>query len=167
MIFASLVAVLGLNLSVSACQGSSPAVKMNDPENKYFKPDKNRDYLQDTWRPKVFPVPVNPIQGSFPNGISSNKVKVYFRDTIAPVLPSQSGLNTTFRNGRDMVSKRLENYRNSNMGAFRFPAGSGSNLYFWDGKIPPKFLTDVNPIDGTNENALKISDFITLIHSSL
>ena len=64
-----------------------------------------------------------------------------------------------------MLYQRLDNYKKSNMGAFRFPAGSGSNIYFWDGNIPDEFLIEINPIDATQSWALQVSEFATFIDS--
>lgn len=156
---------LGFPIFTDACQRFSSFSEPGNAGIAYKKPDQHRDFLQDTWKPRTFSCPPNPLTINWTNGISTHKVTINLLDTLAPVLLTQFGLNTTFRSGSDMVSKRMDNYRNSNMGAYRFPAGSGSNLYFWDGKIPSKFLTKVNPIDGTDKDALKIKDFVTLVHS--
>ncbi len=96
---------------------------------------------------------------------ANSTVTILLEDTIAPVLATQLGLNTTFRSGTDMVKKRLGNYRVSNMKAYRFPAGSGSNTYFWDGKPPKDFLIALNPIDGTKSKNLNIDEFVGFIDS--
>ncbi len=124
-----------------------------------------QNYFMKTWEAKNFPVPEQTIPLTLDEGTLFDSIKIFPLDTIAPFLPTQLGLNTTFRSGSDMVNKRLDNYRNSNMGAFRFPAGSGSNKYFWDGNIPDDFLIEINPINATQSSALKIHEFVNFIDS--
>jgi len=125
----------------------------------------NRNFYLDNWQSKSF----NSSQKGTPvlleTGNSGYKITLFVNDSIAPILPTQLGLNTTFRSGSDMVNKRLDKYRNSGMGSFRFPAGSGSNIYFWDGNIPNKFLININPINGTATSSLKIDEFVAFIDS--
>ena len=53
------------------------------------------------------------------------------------------------------------------MGAYRFPAGSGSNLYFWDGNVPDEFLIDIdNTIDGQVSKDLNIDEFVAFLDST-
>ena len=56
---------------------------------------------------------------------------------VAPVLSTQFGVNTTFRNGSDQRTR--SSLYNGITNTLRFPAGSGSNTYFWDGNIPTTF----------------------------
>jgi hypothetical protein len=123
------------------------------------------NYFFDNWKPKSFTPPENCRDILFENGNANYSVSIFPEDTIAPVISSQLGLNTTFRSGTDMVKKRLDNYRISNMGAYRFPAGSGSNIYFWDGNPPKDFLIKFNPIDGTKSKSLNIHEFVEFIDS--
>ena len=123
------------------------------------------DFYLENWKSKQYNVPEQTIQIELQNGESTSKIKIFPSDTVAPFLPTQLGLNTTFRSGSDMLYERLDNYKISNMGAFRYPAGSGSNIYFWDGNIPDKFLLDFNPIDGTKSSALKPNEFAVFIDS--
>jgi hypothetical protein len=130
-----------------------------------LKAQETLGYFLDTWKPKIFMPSANPVISNYEEAPSFFTIHIYPDDLLAPVLPTQLGLNTTFRSGSDMYKKRLDNYRNSYMGAYRFPAGSGSNIYFWDGKIPEKFLIDINPIDGTDRNALQVHEFVAFIDS--
>ncbi len=123
------------------------------------------NYFFDHWKPKSFSAPESSRDISFKTGNTNNSITIFTNDTVAPVLATQLGLNTTFRSGTDMATKRLNNYRISNMKAFRFPAGSGSNIYFWDGNAPDKFLIDFNPIDGTKSKNLNIEEFVAFIDS--
>jgi len=71
---------------------------------------------------------------------------------IAPVLKTQFGVNSNMRSGDGLVDRA---HLYEQMGAFRFPAGSGSNQYFWDGNIPDTFLIPVNAYSGTYWKFLK------------
>lgn len=84
---------------------------------------------------------------------------------LAKVLPTQFGVNSNFRSGDGIYTDgiRLPLYKKAHLGAFRFPAGSGSNIYFWDGNIPNNFLIDVNAIDGTKSNAMKVETFVDFV----
>lgn len=78
--------------------------------------------------------------------------------TVAPVLRTQIGVNSNMRSG-DGLLDRVSLY--SNFGAFRFPAGSGSNQYFWDGNVPDTFLIPVNALSGTYWKFLKPHNYLT------
>lgn len=78
---------------------------------------------------------------------------------VAPVLPTQFGVNTTFRNGSDQRTR--SSLYNGIITTMRFPAGSGSNTYFWDGNIPSStnnyydqqgLEQSVTGINGANSN---------------
>ncbi|MCF6358348.1 MAG: T9SS type A sorting domain-containing protein [Draconibacterium sp.] len=131
----------------------------------YTVAQQSPNYFFDDWKPKIFRIPEKTERIEFESGNSNYSVSIFQDDTIAPVLATQLGLNTTFRSGTDMVKKRLDNYRFSKMKAFRFPAGSGSNIYFWDGNTPDDFLIDFNPIDGTKSKNLNIEEFVAFIDS--
>ncbi|TDN96638.1 T9SS type A sorting domain-containing protein [Sunxiuqinia elliptica] len=126
---------------------------------------KTLGFWEKTWSPKTFTSPDSTSILTLSTGDAPYTIKINSQDTIAPFLPTQLGLNTTFRSGSDMYHERIDNYRRANMGAFRFPAGSGSNIYFWDGNIPDNFLIDINPIDGTSKKALKLTEFLAFIDS--
>ncbi len=123
------------------------------------------NFFRETWKAKTFSDPTESIQKQLPSGSTETTISISPADTLTPVLPVQLGLNTTFRSGTEMLTERLYNYKNSGMGAFRFPAGSGSNTYFWDGNIPDKFRITVDPIDGTKASDLNISEFVAFIDS--
>ena len=127
----------------------------------------NRNFYLDGWKAKNFETPATTVKKTFQSGSASTTITLDPADTLGPVLPTQLGLNTTFRSGSEMFTERLDNYTNSGMGAFRFPAGSGSNLYFWDGNIPDEFLIDINnTIDGTVSNDLNIDEFVGFLDST-
>ena len=86
---------------------------------------------------------------------------------VAPVLPTQFGVNTTFRNGNDQRSRA--SLYNGVVTSLRFPAGSGSNLYFWDGNTPSTYkqyidknnvVQTVIPINALNSVNMTPSTFI-------
>ena len=123
------------------------------------------NFFRETWKAKSFSFPVQSVKKQLPGGSAGTIISIFPDDTLAPILPVQLGLNTTFRSGTEMYTKRLQNYKNSGMGTFRFPAGSGSNVYFWDGNIPDKFQITVDPIDGTKSSDLNIEEFVAFIDS--
>ncbi len=84
-------------------------------------------------------------------------VSIHANDTIAPVLSTQFGINTTFRSENSLVD-RANNYKP--FGSFRFPAGSGSDRFFWDCNIPSSLEMEVNPICGTAGNNLTLENFV-------
>ena len=123
------------------------------------------DFFKETWRAKFFPRPEQSVKKQLSSGAAETIISISPVDTLGPILPTQLGLNTTFRSGTEMYTQRLPNYKKSGMGAFRFPAGSGSNIYFWDGNIPGQFQIPVNPIDGTISSDLNIQEFVAFIDS--
>jgi hypothetical protein len=127
--------------------------------------EKAGNYFLESWVPKTFEKPDKSILIKNQEGDADVKIQLFPEDTIAPFLPVQLGLNATVRSGSDMVKKRLDLYRKSNMGAYRFPLGSGSNLYFWDGKIPEKFLIDINPINAKSPGFMQPEEFVVFIDS--
>ncbi len=109
------------------------------------------------WKPKELTIPENIEWKSLPEGECSNKVTIDKNTVIAPVLHEQLGVNSNFRS-KNTILTRLNLY--GEFGAFRFPAGSGSNQYFWDGNIPDTFLIDFNAYSGTSPNFLDINHFL-------
>lgn len=131
--------------------------------------DKNdeRNYFLNNWEPRNYNVPddfINPKVRAYNSTVA---IVINAADTIAKVLSTQFGANTTFRNGDGMLNDgiRFPMYEKSGLGSYRFPAGSGSNIYFYDGNIPNEFLIDINPIDGTKSSALKVESFAKFIDS--
>ncbi len=135
--------------------------------NKYFfdnfkleyQPTDLKDVKElDTWQPKVFKLPIKKIYVSLKNNYKQHiKIRINVDDTIAPVLATQIGVNSNFRSKNSLVQRA---YLYKYFGAFRFPAGSGSNIYFWDGNIPQKFAISVNAYSGTSKKFLDSRHFI-------
>ncbi len=91
--------------------------------------------FQENWKARHYSVPAATTSKSLSTSTSPNvTVSVNISTVIAPVLSTQFGMNTTFRNGPDQLDR--SHLYNGIIGSMRFPAGSGSNTYFWDGNIP-------------------------------
>lgn len=87
---------------------------------------------------------------------------------IAPVLTSQFGVTTTFRNGNTQI-QRQKLYSAAGINVLRFPGGSGSNQYFWDGNIPTNVSVKFKAYNGTTTEYLSPEEFVrfkTAIHSN-
>lgn len=116
------------------------------------------------WKAKTFSIPTTTTPVVLPTtGTATAIVTVAVLDTLGKVLPTQLGTNTTFRsnNANSKIINRVGLYKSSGMGTYRYPAGSGSNTFFWDGVAPTNTLQykvndgttqSVNPIIGTNPN---------------
>lgn len=96
-------------------------------------------------------------------------VSVETATVVAPVLATQFGVNTTFRNGSDQRTRG--SLYDGIVKALRFPAGSGSNTYFFDGNIPVDFedyydqtnvlksVSAINALSGSNMTPAVFSNF--------
>jgi len=94
-------------------------------------------------------------------------ITINISSQIAPVLPTQFGVNTNFRDGSDQRTR--SGLYNGVINSMRYPAGSGSNAYFWDGIIPSLLknyydntgvLQSVTGINGANPNYMTPDIFI-------
>jgi len=83
---------------------------------------------------------------------TNTTISIDTTQVIAPVLATQIGVNANFRSGNSLVN-RSGLY--TNFGAFRYPAGSGSDMYFWDGNIP----SYTNGYSGTNNRFLDAAHY--------
>ena len=70
---------------------------------------------------------------SLSNQSTNVQVHIDTSQVIAPVLATQIGVNANFRSKNSLVNR---SHLYEHFGAFRYPAGSGSDMYFWDGNIP-------------------------------
>jgi hypothetical protein len=52
------------------------------------------------------------------------------------------------------------------MGSFRYPAGSGSNQYFFDCNIPDEFAIDVNAYCGTSSKYTDPEHYVEFLHNA-
>jgi hypothetical protein len=126
---------------------------------------RERNFFLETWQAKRIDLPLEYKNGNLSSGVGDATVTIDLQDTINPVLPTQLGVNTTFRSGHSML-ERLDLYNNSGWGAYRFPAGSGSNTYFWGKDIPDTFKINVSPIRGNWPSYLTPADFVQFTKST-
>lgn len=111
----------------------------------------------DEWQPRTFERPVLLQQNTLSDATPNIILTVDTDELLAPVMDTQFGVNSNFRSGNSLV-ERAPLYEG--FGSFRFPAGSGSNLYFWDCNVPENFAIDVNDICGTMGNRLTPENFV-------
>lgn len=118
------------------------------------------------WVPRSFSKPATSTQQTLSTGSPTTEVSIDINNTLAPVLPTQFGVNSNFRSGNSL-SSRAHLYEE--FGSFRFPAGSGSDIYFWDCNIPSSFAIPINGICGTSStaNRLSASDFATFKQNAI
>lgn len=91
--------------------------------------------FSENWKARIYQKPVQVSAKSLASFSTPDAViTVDVANKLAPVLPTQFGANTTFRNGPTQRSR--SSLYNGIITSMRFPAGSGSNTYFWDGNIP-------------------------------
>jgi hypothetical protein len=92
-------------------------------------------YLNE-WKSKTYATPTSSTSNTLSTGVTPDvTITIDTNNVLAKVLPTQFGSNTPFRNGSDQLTRK-DLYTNSGHGIMRFPAGSGSNRYFYDGVIP-------------------------------
>ena len=104
-------------------------------------------YTDQFWKAKAFTTPTSTTVGSFSAGVAPTvTVTVDLTNVVNKVLPTQFGTNTNFRSSSSILT-RLSLYNQPTFGQFRFPAGSGSNQYFWDG-IGPTDTSNMDPTKG-------------------
>jgi hypothetical protein len=134
------------------------------------------NFFEDTWKSRTFTVPGNFLTKteSFSDDVVS--IIIDAADTINKVLPVQFGANITFRSGDGILTEngRIATFDRAGTNVYRYPAGSGSNIYFYDGNIPSSFSTCLdkngnpiswNAIDGTGRKAMKPENFVAFIDS--
>lgn len=139
--------------------------------------DPSRLFFDNTWEPKIFTTPTSFTQKDFLTSGNNSSVTIQVNDEINKINPTILGINSTFRSSNLMATdeSRINLYKNSGWKTFRYPAGSGSNEYFFDGVVPStteahkvKLKSDVpdgpsetiNFIDGSRSKDFKPSDFI-------
>ncbi len=101
---------------------------------------------------KHFLFPVQIIQENLSTQTAVVTINIDTSQVTAPVLATQVGVNSNFRSKNSLVN-RVGLYQN--FGAFRFPAGSGSDMYFWDGNIP----SGLSGYSGTSSRFLDVDHF--------
>jgi len=107
--------------------------------------DQINKFEDDLWKPRFFVEPDSLVITSLQNGTANITVSINNDSILGKVLSTQFGVNANFRSG-DGIVDRSQLYKQ--FGSFRYPAGSGSNIYFWDGNIPDSFAIDFNAYSG-------------------
>ncbi len=132
------------------------------------------NYFEEGWEPRSYTIPTDYKTKDETSFSETVDIYIDISDTIGKVLPTQFGANTTFRSGDGIYTDdfRRTIFKKSNMGAYRYPAGSGSNIYFFDGNTPVSSLIaydksgnelEFKPIDGTKSTAFKVENFAKFI----
>ena len=111
----------------------------------------------DNWTARSFRRPDSIVAQTLTTGTADISVTIKPGDTIAQVFPTQFGVNSNFRSKDGLVDR---SHLYEEFGAFRFPAGSGSNIYFWDCNIPDEFAISVNAYCGTSSKFLDPDHFL-------
>ena len=96
-------------------------------------------FFDNNWQAKVFSIPTTNTVVALPTtGTATTTITLNLVDTLGKVLPTQLGTNTTFRSSSasSNILNRIPLYKSSGMGTYRYPAGSGSNIFFWNGVAP-------------------------------
>ena len=120
----------------------------------------NRQFFKDTWKSKTYQEPETVINRNLSASTNIDAHIIFQPDVIiSKVLPTHFGVNTTFRNGNKQL-ERTNLYTNAGIGSMRYPAGSGSNIYYYDGNIPDDFRIDFNPINGTKSSHMTPELFV-------
>ena len=140
-----------------------------------FSQTKNeRNFFLETWQPRNFTTPSEFLSKTENPSENVVTINIDAEDTLNKVLPVQFGANITFRSRDEILTEdgRLATFNRSGVNSYRFPAGSGSNIYFFDDNIPSSFQTCLDkkgnpiswsPIDGTKNTALKTENFVKFV----
>ncbi|PWD98442.1 sulfatase-like hydrolase/transferase [Marinilabilia rubra] len=125
-----------------------------------FLSGQSDNFFLDKWQQKYYSLPAstNP-QTLLTSNIPDATISIDKSVTINKVLSTHFGVNTPFRNGNDQLD-RTSLYTGAGIGSMRYPAGSGSNKYFFDGNIPSEFLIELNGINGANTNTMTPDLFV-------
>jgi len=125
-----------------------------------IKAQELRQFFNETWQEKTYAIPSAYTAKTLATSNNSD-ASISFNTTavINKVLPTHFGVNTTFRNGNDQLD-RTHLYTNAGIGSMRYPAGSGSNIYFYDGNTPTETRVEFNPIDGTKSTNMTPELFV-------
>ncbi len=117
-------------------------------------------FFEETWQEKTYSLPsVFTPKELLTSNSSDATVSFDINSVINKVLPTHFGVNTTFRNGSDQL-ERTHLYTNAGIGSMRYPAGSGSNIYFYDGNTPSDTRVEFTPIDGTKSTTMTPELFV-------
>ena len=140
---------LRINLQIGSASGT---YYFDDISFEYLPYDLNDIQQFENARTAVFYYEPAANQQTLPVNTASVQITVDTSQVVAPVLDTQIGVNSNFRSRNSLVNR---SYLYESFGAFRFPAGSGSDLYFWDGNVP----ANINGYSGTASNFLDPDHF--------
>lgn len=117
--------------------------------------DPARQFFNQQWIAKNFSIPTQSVL--IPLASSNTVIQKVSLDTSTKhghVLPTHFGVNTPFRNGSNQRTRK--HLYNGTVNVVRFPAGSGSNTYFFDGMIPND-MEDYIDSDGSTKSIMGIN----------
>jgi len=106
-----------------------------------------------------FTLPAQSINTNLSTGSANIIMTVDTTQVLGVLRTTQLGVNTNFRSRNSLVN-RASKY--TGFGAFRYPAGSGSDLYFWDGNVP----SYISGYSGTAFNRLGQSQFLQFVQNT-
>lgn len=122
----------------------------------YYEPVKVSNF--GGWEARKFKYPVGAKKVGLSKGASPDvTISIDPGKVVAEVLPTQFGVNSNMRSGNSMLD-RIPLYEP--FGSFRFPAGSGSNQYFWDGKVPDTFAVFLATHNAKNRQYFSPESFV-------
>jgi len=145
---------LRINLQIGSASGT---YYFDDISFEYFPYELNDIQQFETQRTAEFYYVPNATQQALANHSTNIQINIDTSLVIAPVLNTQIGVNSNFRSRNSLVNRA---HLYESFGAFRFPAGSGSDLYFWDGNVP----SNINGYSGTASNFLDPEHYIQFIN---
>ena len=119
--------------------------------------DKIRQF-DDDWAPRFFKRPDSVKTVLLGSGTDQGTMFLFPDSVLAKVFYTQFGVNSNMRSGDGLVNR---SHMYEQMGAFRFPAGSGSNQYFWDCNIPDSFAIPFTAYCGYKSKFLDPDHFLT------
>jgi len=119
--------------------------------------DKIRQF-EDIWEPRFFQRPDSVVPVVLGTGQADIDLYMNLDSILTKVSYTQFGVNSNMRSGDGLVSR---SHLYEQFGAFRFPAGSGSNQYFWDGNIPDSFAISFTAYSGYKGKFLDPDHFLT------
>jgi hypothetical protein len=119
--------------------------------------DKIRQF-DDIWEPRFFQRPDSVVPVVLGTGTSDIDLFLNLDSILTKVSYTQFGVNSNMRSGDGLVDR---SHLYEQFGAFRYPAGSGSNQYFWDCNIPDTFAISFSAYCGYKSKFLDPDHFLT------
>ena len=122
---------------------------------------------------KSFTIPSNSQQAPVVNQTTSATISIDALNSGHSIYTTIYGNNTAIFMGKDVVGRAdaMEHYKNAKISVMRYPGGSASDNFFWDGNVPTnvKSGTAINP-EGTYVNSpsrwqMNFDDFMQLANT--